>query len=139
MLRRHLLGSAFLGICALTLAAVPLASCSNGPSQASPLLITSGAPPNGTVGAAYSFLLTSSGGTAPYSWGWAGSPLGSILPPNLNVTCIDLAPLSPAHCRQGLITGVPTTAGTYHVDVQLNSFGSPSQFTTAHYTIIIAP
>src|SRR5262245_40297971 len=61
------------------------------------LTITTTAFPQGTVGQAYSFTLSASGGTAPYTWSWFGSqlPPGLFLKPN------------------GSVTGTPSTPGTY--------------------------
>lgn len=58
-----------------------------------PLVITSGAPPNGQVGVAYSFQVTASGGVTPYVFSATGLPLGLNIDP-----------------AAGLISGTPTAA-----------------------------
>src|SRR5262249_16462240 len=52
------------------------------------LVITSGAPPSGTLGASYAgsgFSLTASGGSGSYTWNWKAAA-GSVLPPGLTLT-----------------------------------------------------
>src|SRR5215471_15863947 len=53
--------------------------------------------PDGTVGTPYSATLTATGGTAPYTW----TLLSGSLPPGLSLS------------GAGVISGTPTTAGTY--------------------------
>ena len=61
----------------------------------SPITFTCSAPPNGTVGVAYSATpCTASGGTLPYTWFATG-----VLPPGLSI-----------NTSTGAITGTPTTA-----------------------------
>jgi hypothetical protein len=55
--------------------------------------------PNGTVGNAYAASIVTSGGIPPYQWVLGGG----TLPPGLTID-------PPGH---GIITGTPTTAGTY--------------------------
>jgi hypothetical protein len=94
-----------------------------------PLAITSGAPPDGTVGVGYGpsnggFTFAASGGVAPYTWSWvaAGS---SSLPPGLGLA-------------NGEISGTPTAAGTYSLVVSLKDSGSPPSSATPTYTIKIS-
>lgn len=91
------------------------------------LTIASGAPPNGTIATAYDsrsgFLLTASGGVAPYTWSWAAA-VNSSLPPGLSLT-------------NGSINGTPTTLGTYNVVVTLTDSGSPAAQKVQPYTIMI--
>ncbi|MGC2618611.1 MAG: putative Ig domain-containing protein [Acidobacteriaceae bacterium] len=63
------------------------------------LQITSGST-TGYVGAAYSKTETAQGGLTPYTWSWAGGAPNS-LPPGLSIS------------SAGLVSGTPTTAGTY--------------------------
>lgn len=63
--------------------------------------------PTGTVGVPYSVTLSATGGTAPYSnWQWSASNISGItastLPPGLSLS------------SSGVISGTPTTAGTYN-------------------------
>jgi uncharacterized protein (TIGR03437 family) len=69
-----------------------------------PVMITSSSPlPNGTVGGSYSYTMTASGGTQPFSWGLVGN-----LPPGLTLS------------SSGQITGTPTAAGTSQFTVVVN-------------------
>jgi hypothetical protein len=126
---------ALLLVAAVYLSCV-LAGCGGGPpiqQDTTPppkaLVITSGTPPDGTVGVAYAggslgFSLGASGGTAPYTWSWTAAS-GSSLPPGL-----DIAGSS--------ITGTPSTANTYKVVVTVTDSQSPPVHTDANYTITIA-
>ena len=79
------------------------------------LAITTGSViPSGTVGAAYTFQLAAAGGTTPYAWTISGN-----LPPGVTV-----------NAATGVLTGTPTTAGTYNFTVSLRD---------ANNTIISAP
>jgi hypothetical protein len=109
------------------------------------LSITSGFPPNGTVGALYNphlvrvcfprffchfitvygFTLNASGGISPYVWSWTAAA-GSSLPPGLTLT-------------RNIINGAPTSAGTYHVIVTVSDSETPPQQASANYTITINP
>ena len=94
--------------------------------NAGTLVITSGSPPSGTVGAAYAgggFPVTASGGSGPYSWSWAGAA-GSILPPGLTLA-------------DGMISGTPTTPNTYNVVVTVADSQTPPAQTPANYTITV--
>jgi probable HAF family extracellular repeat protein len=105
------------------------------------LAITSGAPPNGTVGAAYSgtvqrcrggqcvelggFPLTASGGASPYAWKWVAAS-GSSLPIGLSVSF------------DGFVRGEPKAAGVYNVTVIVTDSASPAVQASANYSINIA-
>lgn len=68
-----------------------------------PLVITSVAVPNGTVGVAYSAPLGASGGTPPYTW----SVITGTLPGGLTL-----------NSSNGLLSGTPTTSGNYSFSIQ---------------------
>ena len=70
----------------------------------STLAITTTTLPQGTVGTAYTSQLTSSGGNPPVTWALASS--SAPLPANLSIS------------SAGVISGTPTTAGTYTIVVQ---------------------
>ena len=76
------------------------------------LTITSTTAPNGSVGLAYSFVLTAQNGTPGYTW----SIVSGALPAGLS--------LNPS---SGLISGTPTTAGSYSFTVKVTDSGSPQQ------------
>jgi uncharacterized repeat protein (TIGR01451 family) len=88
--------------------------------NASPTL-TFGPPPAGQVGIPYSDQLTVSGGTAPYVW----SISAGSLPPGLT--------LNPS---TGLLSGTPTTGGTYPFTVKVTDASNQSD--TRATTVVIA-
>jgi hypothetical protein len=87
----------------------PVATTSN-----YPLVITTQSLPAATVGVPYSATLTATGGIPPYTW----TVISGSLPPGLSLS------------SAGVISGTPTTAGTYNFTVQvidpLGNFGSIS-------------
>jgi probable HAF family extracellular repeat protein len=115
------------------------------------LTITSGTPPQGTVGKAYDvhchiplcggsivvgFPLAASGGVPPYSWTWTPQA-GSSLPPSLSIShhfglhgCVSLGSGSG-------ICGTPTIAGSYNVTVKVTDSASPPAYARANYTMDI--
>lgn len=90
------------------------------------LSITTTSPlPGGTVGLAYSQTLSATGGTPPYSW----SVAAGVLPAGLS--------LSPS----GVISGTPSTAGTFSFTVQVSDSkqGSVSKSFSLTITAASAP
>ena len=124
--------AAFL-VSALIVSSMGLSSCGGStnasnppPPQAQPLVITSSALPNGDAQASYNFTLTASGGLAPYTWGWTPAT-GSSVPGGLNIS------------TAGLISGVPSAAGTYQVTVTVADSESPVVKVSASFSIVIGP
>ena len=83
------------------------------------LIITNAPLPNGTVGAAYTALVSTSGGDAPITITATG------LPPGITLSAA------------GAFTGTPTTAGTYTVTINVTDVNGLG--TRTSYTITIAP
>ncbi|MCE7004808.1 proprotein convertase P-domain-containing protein [Kibdelosporangium philippinense] len=73
---------------------------------------------NTTVGSSVNLQLSASGGTAPYTWSATGLPAGLSL-----------------GASNGLITGAPTTAGTYNVIVTATATAGGSGSTSFTWTV----
>ncbi len=99
-------------------------SSSSPTAPVSTLTVTSSALPSGKVGVAYSFQLEANGGTPPYKW---GNQSNQQLPSGLN--------LSPS----GLISGMPTAAGTTIVGFTIGDSGNPSQNTVRDLQLVVGP
>ncbi|WP_250634206.1 putative Ig domain-containing protein [Pinirhizobacter soli] len=77
--------------------------------------IVIGQPPSAAINSPYSFTLSSTGGTAPYTYTLHS---GSSMPPGLSLS------------SGGVISGTPTTLGSYSVQVESqDSSGSPGPYT----------
>jgi hypothetical protein len=87
---------------------------------APPVAITTPALPNAAPGAQYTQVVTATGGIPPYTWTSTGT-----LPPGLTLSS-----------TTGVISGIPTTAGTYTFSVMVSD--SLGVFATASYTIVIS-
>jgi hypothetical protein len=86
-----------------------------------PLSITTTSLPSGTVGVSYGANLSATGGKTPYTW--------SITNGNL--------PLGLSLSTGGLISGTPTTAGTYNFTIQVKDSSSPQQTAPKSLSITI--
>ena len=80
------------------------------------------APPGGEVNVAYTDQLTVTGGTSPFTW----SVASGTLPPGLTL-----------NASTGLLSGTPTTAGTYSFTVKVTDNSGLSD--TAPLTVTIIP
>jgi hypothetical protein len=74
---------------------------------ANPLSVATTSLPNGSVGIAYSQAVLPGGGTSPFTWTLATG----ALPPGLTLS------------STGVVSGTPTTAGSFHFSVQVNDAG----------------
>jgi hypothetical protein len=114
------------------------------------LAITSGSPPEGSVGTAYGgihfldghefsgFQLTA-GGIAPnlQTWSWTAAA-GSSLPPGLMLRSYFYGGSTRCCVYIAVITGTPTVPGSYDVVVTVTDSASPSTELSANYTIKIS-
>ena len=82
------------------------------------------APPDGEVGVAYSDQLTVTGGTSPFTW----SVSAGTLPPGVTLSA-----------STGLLSGTPTTAGTYSFTVKVTDHSGLSDTKPVNLLIIAAP
>ena len=94
-----------------------------------PLEITSLQLPLGTPGADYGgvagYSLTASGGIAPYQWVWVATG-SSSLPPGLTLTP-----------STGVISGIPSTIGSYSFSITVTDSESPPAQFTANFAIVV--
>jgi hypothetical protein len=90
----------------------------------SKLLLSPATLPNGTVATPYSVTLIASGGSPPYAYNVSGS-----LPPGLSLNSLT-----------GVLSGTPTTAGTYSFSIVANDSHTPTpNSVTNAYTVVISP
>lgn len=87
------------------------------------LTFVCGALANGTVGTPYAQALTATGGTKPYTW----VQISGSMPPGLALTP-----------STGVISGVPTAAGFYTVNIAVADSSTPIGNTSATCTIAIS-
>jgi hypothetical protein len=89
-----------------------------------PLGITTSSLPSGTIGSTYANLLQATGGIAPYGW----SITAGSLPTGLSLAA-----------ATGIISGTPTTAGTFSFTATTADAGTPAQTKSVPLSIVIAP
>jgi len=85
------------------------------------LAITTTSLSSGAVGVAYSQTLQATGGITPYTWSYTGS-----LPPGLSLSA-----------STGVISGTPTTSGTFSFTAKVTDSENPAQSATANLNITI--
>ncbi|MFC1852510.1 S8 family serine peptidase [candidate division CSSED10-310 bacterium] len=86
------------------------------------LRITSDDVPDGVFNVQYNHVLTAAGGTVPYSWG----VISGALPTGLTLD------------SSGFITGIPSSAGTYNVTIQVTDSSGTPQTDSKAYEIVIS-
>ena len=91
--------------------------------QATPLTITTASLPGGTLNVSYSATLAAGGGTSPYTWSIASGSLPAGLSLNSST---------------GVISGMPTAAGTFSFTVQVSDSGNPEQTAIKALSIAVA-
>lgn len=84
------------------------------------LHITISALPNATVGQPYSAIVSAEGGTDPLTW---------------SITSGDLPPGITLNTSNGLISGTPSTAGTYNITIRVTD--ATGQFVEANLTLSV--
>ena len=104
---------------------IPLSGTGLPQSPTNPLTLTTAASlPAGSVGTAYTTTLQASGGTTPYSWSFGSG----ALPAGLTLAA-----------ASGVISGTPTTAGTFSFTAKVTDSTSPTaQTATQAFSITVA-
>jgi uncharacterized protein (TIGR03437 family) len=92
-------------------------------------ILTTSSLPSGTVDVPYSLALSATGGVPPYS-NWTLT--SGSLPPGISLT-------SPSSLISGLITGTPTSAGTFTFTVQVSDSTNATASATLSLTIVQVP
>ncbi len=103
------------------LAGLLAAGCSGSSGGGTAVLtISSGSLPNGSTGVEYGFTLTASGGITPVTWAETGA-----LPPGLSLSTI------------GILSGTPTTPGTYSFKVTAVDASNPPLTSSLPVSILV--
>ena len=92
--------------------------------DSNPVIISTASLPNGTVGdSSYTLTMAATGGAGSYTWVWSGG-----IPPGLTMS------------SAGIITGTPTSAGTFTVSITAKDTSTSNPRTASKsYTITILP
>ena len=90
---------------------------------ASPLVVNTTSLPNGTNGVAYTKTLVASEGQPPYSW----TTSSGVLPPGLTLA------------TNGVISGTPTTNGTFNFTVKVTDAVSATATRPLTLTVLLGP
>ena len=114
----HAAGSVTVAVVSLGTSGTVAYTYNTGPALVFP------SPPSGEVGVAYSDQLTVSGGTSPFTW----SISSGSLPPGVTIGS-----------STGLLSGTPTTAGTYSFTVKVTDSASLSATEATSITIVPGP
>src|SRR5207247_10213424 len=93
-------------------------------SSPQPLVLTTTTLPNGTVNASYSVALAATGGVTPYTW----SIIGGSLPAGLVL-----------NSSTGVISGTPTSAGSYTFTGQVADSQSPPDTDAKQLSTAVSP
>jgi hypothetical protein len=102
---------------------VVITTPANGASV-SPLSLLTTSLPQPTLGTAYSVALAASGGTPTYNW----IVTGGQLPPGLSLSS-----------TTGVISGAPTSNGSFSFTITVTDSGSPTQTATMQYGLTVPP
>ncbi len=87
-------------------------------------VLTSGSLPGGVINTVYpGATLQATGGVTPYTWSYTGN-----LPPGLNL-----------NTSTGVISGTPTSTGTFNFTAKATDPGNPQQTATASLSITVHP
>ncbi len=100
----------------VTVTGVPLPSVPVGAGTLNP------PPPTSPAGTAFSYKLQNAGGVAPFQW----NVTAGALPPGLSLGA-----------ATGVISGTPTTGGSYSATVQVTDSGSPAKTASAVVPFVI--
>ena len=114
----HPAGSVVVKVVSLGIAGTGSYTYNTGPALLFP------PPPGGEVGVAYSDQLTVTGGTSPFTW----SVSAGTLPPGLTLGA-----------STGLLSGTPTTAGSYSFTVQVTDHSGLTATEPVSLTVIAGP
>ena len=99
---------------------VPL-TVTSAPNSSNDLSITTTQLPSAQVGSAYKVSIAATGGTLPYKW----TVSSGSLPPGLTLS------------NAGVISGTPTTGGTYTFSVTVADAGLKTQTKTVTFSIVV--